>query len=114
VVLVAACSGSAPEPSAGPSPDAAASSPTPAAATATATPTPIASPTPTASPTPGTATPDADHGLAARIAALEVAAEDPRTGYDRDLFEHWVEADGDCRDTRDEVLAAESHAGVGL
>jgi hypothetical protein len=64
--------------------------------------------------------------LAARIAALEVAAEDPRTGYDRDLFEHWVDADGDCRDTRDEVLAgdcrdtrdevlaAESHAGVGL
>ena len=35
-----------------------------------------------------------------------------RRGYDRDKFEHWVDADDDCRDTRDEVLAQESRVAV--
>ncbi|MDP9444747.1 MAG: hypothetical protein M3P83_10565, partial [Actinomycetota bacterium] len=35
-----------------------------------------------------------------------------RAGYDRDKFPHWVDADEDCRDTRDEVLAAESRVSV--
>jgi len=38
---------------------------------------------------------------------LTVAIEEPE-GYDRDLFEHWIDADGDGCDTRREVLIAES------
>lgn len=45
------------------------------------------------------------------VRSLSVAAETP-AGYDRDAFRHWIDADGDCRDTRDEVLAAESRTPV--
>ncbi|MEV0645095.1 HNH endonuclease family protein [Phytomonospora sp. NPDC050363] len=41
------------------------------------------------------------------IAELQVADED-RTGYDRDKFEHWVDEDGDGCNTRYEVLIAEA------
>ena len=47
----------------------------------------------------------------AAIKDLPVARE-TRAGYDRDKFWHWVDADGDCRDTRDEVLAEEAKVRV--
>jgi hypothetical protein len=42
------------------------------------------------------------------LAGLRVAPEGPRTGYSRDLFPHWIDADGNRCDTREEVLIAES------
>lgn len=41
------------------------------------------------------------------LATLAVGTE-TRSGYDRDLFRHWTDADGDGCDTREEVLLQES------
>lgn len=37
-----------------------------------------------------------------------MVAEESRAGYDRGLFNHWVDADQDGCDTRDEVLLSEA------
>lgn len=49
--------------------------------------------------------------LRAAILDLPVAAEN-RAGYDRDLFRHWIDANSDCQNTRDEVLDGESRVNV--
>jgi len=71
--------------------------------TTTATSTTVATTT-----APSTTTSADPAGSAVRVlAALVVAAEQP-IGYDRGLFVHWIDSDGDGCDARAEVLIAES------
>ncbi|MEL5955307.1 hypothetical protein AADR41_11105 [Streptomyces sp. CLV115] len=42
--------------------------------------------------------------LSELIASLPVEAEGPRAGYSRKQFKHWIDADRDGCNTRDEVL----------
>ena len=66
--------------------------------------TPIATP-------PALAAPTYSGSLTAAIKTLPVSSAQP-SGYDRDLFKHWVDANGDCQDARQEVLIAEATAKV--
>lgn len=56
---------------------------------------------------PASATPES------QLAELTVRAENNTTTYDRDLFRHWIDADGDGCSTRAEVLMAESSVATG-
>ncbi|MEC7457572.1 MAG: DUF1524 domain-containing protein, partial [Actinomycetota bacterium] len=57
---------------------------------------------------PGPATAPEASGTQALLDSLRGEAEPPRVGYDRDLFDHWSDLDGDRCNTRYEVLVAES------
>ena len=103
----------APEPDSEPEADSTtASEPEPEPETDTtpeAEPEPEPTPEPEAEPQP---TPQPSSGVAAVLAlldALTITAEQP-SGYDRDLFKHWTDEDGDGCDTRREVLLAEAVA----
>jgi hypothetical protein len=63
-----------------------------------------------AAPVTTTTKPPAAGDPTAVLAGLRVAPEGARTGYDRDLFKHWTDADGDRCNTREEVLIAESRS----
>ena len=65
------------------------------------------SPKPTESKKPTTKPATELTDLQQLIAELVVAAEQGE-GYDRDLFRHWIDADGDGCNTRREVLIAEA------
>jgi hypothetical protein len=70
---------------------------------------PVSASTPAVHREPGRRVVNVD--LRAAVSSLPVAKETPN-GYAREKYRLWIDADGDCQDTRDEVLAAESRTPV--
>lgn len=68
---------------------------------------PITEPPPSSTLAPTTSTVAPADGAVAWVERLVVQPEGGDAGYERALFEHWIDADGDGCDTRCEVLTAE-------
>jgi hypothetical protein len=104
------------EPVAGPVPSPSTSTPNVSPSPSATTRAPAASPSPsrtvgrvvTASPTPEPTRTYPPSAAMDALEALTVAAPGPMEDYDREAqFGDWIDADGDCEDTRNEVLNRE-------
>ncbi len=75
-------------------------------------PLPVATDTPATQTRPASPVPTEPAPSEAQLDISVARVPDGLPDYDRDDWRHWTDADGDCRNTRHEVLAAESESRV--